>query len=48
MKNVFILLLVIASLSCAQKKRLIKGETKFQKELNAEYKDATKSPLKDK
>ncbi len=48
MKNVFILLLFIASLSCAQKKRPIKGETKFQKELNAEYKDATKSPLKDK
>ena len=33
---------------CAQDKRPIKGETEFQRELNAEYKDATKSPLKDK
>ncbi|WP_245750608.1 DUF1684 domain-containing protein [Algibacter pectinivorans] len=34
--------------SCAQDKRPIQGETEFQKELNAEYKDASKSPLKDK
>ncbi|MCB4797768.1 DUF1684 domain-containing protein [Neotamlana laminarinivorans] len=32
--------------SCAQKKRFLKGETAFQKELNAEYKDASTSPLK--
>ena len=34
--------------SCAQKKQPIKGETEFQREINAEYKDATTSPLKDK
>ncbi len=33
--------------SCAQK-RPIQGDTEFQRELNAEYKDASKSPLKDK
>jgi uncharacterized protein (DUF1684 family) len=35
-------------LSCAQDKRPIAGETEFQREINAEYKDATTSPLKDK
>lgn len=39
---------VICLSSCAQDKRPIKGVTEFQKELNAEYKDATTSPLKDK
>ncbi|WP_203256765.1 DUF1684 domain-containing protein [Hyunsoonleella ulvae] len=34
--------------SCAQKKRPIIGETKFQRELNAFYKDASTSPLKKK
>lgn len=33
---------------CAQNKRPVKGETEFQRKLNAEYKDATTSPLKDK
>ena len=46
----FILLFSILTslLSCAQEKRPLKGETEFQKELNAEYKDASTSPLKDK
>lgn len=49
MKIVFTLFLSIFCLaSCARKKRPIKGETEFQIKLNAEYKDATKSPLKDK
>jgi len=44
-------LLVLLSLfvlctSCEQKKRTIKGQTEFQNEINAEYKDASKSPLK--
>ncbi|GGD07121.1 DUF1684 domain-containing protein [Hyunsoonleella pacifica] len=34
--------------SCAHKKRPIRGETTFQKELNAFYKDASTSPLKKK
>ena len=40
--------LVFCLLGCAQKKRPIQGETEFQRELNAEYKDASTSPLKDK
>ncbi len=43
-----ILALVIVSTSCAQKKRPIQGKTEFQKEINADYKDASKSPLKEK
>ncbi|OEJ98888.1 hypothetical protein A8C32_06785 [Flavivirga aquatica] len=43
-----ILLSVIWLAGCAQGKRPILGETEFQKKLNSEYKDATKSPLKDK
>ncbi|MEO6346391.1 MAG: DUF1684 domain-containing protein [Aquaticitalea sp.] len=35
-------------LSCAQKKQPIVGETEFQREMNSEYKDASKSPLKEK
>ncbi|TXE09461.1 DUF1684 domain-containing protein [Gelidibacter salicanalis] len=34
--------------SCAQKKQELQGETEFQRKLNAEFKDASKSPLKDK
>lgn len=35
-------------LSCAQDKQPILGETEWQKEMNAEYKDASTSPLKKK
>tara|TARA_R110002049_G_scaffold85844_5_gene218264 strand:+ start:201 stop:806 length:606 start_codon:yes stop_codon:yes gene_type:complete len=41
-------LLVFCLLGCNQKKRPIQGETEFQRELNAEYKDASTSPLKSK
>lgn len=34
--------------ACAQEKTLVQGETDFQKEINTEYKDASKSPLKAK
>ncbi|MFH4967570.1 DUF1684 domain-containing protein [Gaetbulibacter sp. M240] len=34
--------------SCSQKKKPLPGETEFQKNLNAEFKDATTSPLKEK
>ena len=34
--------------SCSQKKQPLQGETEFQKNLNAEFKDATTSPLKEK
>lgn len=33
--------------ACGQDKRPLQGDTEFQKELNAEYKDASTSPLKD-
>lgn len=33
-------------MSCAQGKQSVQGETEFQREINAEFKDASKSPLK--
>ncbi|WP_460218407.1 DUF1684 domain-containing protein [Psychroserpens sp. MEBiC05023] len=42
------LLFIISTLGCAQDKRTVAGDTEFQRELNAYYKDATTSPLKDK
>jgi len=41
-------LLFLSVSACAQEKRSIQGETEWQKEMNADYKDATKSPLKEK
>ena len=38
-------ILFICFISCNEGKQPIKGETPFQRELNAEYKDATTSPL---
>ncbi|MGB3605832.1 DUF1684 domain-containing protein [Psychroserpens sp.] len=48
MKSIVLLFLIMSLLSCAQDKRPVVGDTEFQKEINAEYKDATTSPLKDK
>ena len=48
MKNLILLFVFMFSVGCAQEKKALAGETEFQKELNAEYKDASKSPLKDK
>lgn len=42
------IVVLILVMGCAQEKRPIAGETEFQKQMNAEYKDATSSPLKDK
>ncbi|WP_242203767.1 DUF1684 domain-containing protein [Aestuariivivens insulae] len=39
---------VICFTSCSQKKRPLQGDTPFQKEQNAKFKDASTSPLKDK
>ncbi|PWK17801.1 DUF1684 domain-containing protein [Xanthomarina spongicola] len=47
MKYFLHLFLMISVLSCAQGKQPILGETEFQKKMNADFKDATKSPLKD-
>lgn len=49
MKNILTFLLLVFFISCSsQDKRPITGETEYQRELNAKYKDATKSPLKKK
>ena len=48
MKSFLIVIILVSTLSCAQEKKPVLGETEFQKEMNAEYKDATSSPLKDK
>ena len=48
MKKIAILFLGIILVSCSQEKKQILGETEYQKELNAFFKDATTSPLKDK
>jgi len=49
MKNLIILCVILITCSgCAQKKRPLKGDTEFQKQINAEYKDASTSPLKAK
>lgn len=39
---------IFSFIGCTQEKRFLKGETEFQKEQNAKFKDATTSPLKDK
>lgn len=44
----FLFCFAITMLSCAQDKQPILGETEWQKEMNAEYKDASTSPLKEK
>lgn len=48
MKNLILLFLLVNVVGCAQDKRPILGETAYQKEQNAKFKDATISPLKDK
>jgi uncharacterized protein len=48
MKHVFYILLIVFISSCAQEKQKLQGETDFQRKINAEFKDASKSPLKDK
>lgn len=46
MKNILLtFVLVYTFYSCTQDKRVLMGNTQFQKELNADYKDATTSPL---
>lgn len=40
-------ILVTCLSSCGENKRPLRGGSEFQKELNAEFKDATTSPLKD-
>ena len=39
---------MVCTVACAQDKQTLNGETEWQKEMNAEFKDASKSPLKKK
>lgn len=48
MNRVFISFFVLFLMSCTQEKRPILGETDYQIEQNAKFKDATTSPLTDK
>ncbi len=48
MRKLIFLFLIICFFNCKQNKEPILGETEFQKQMNADYKDATKSPLKEK
>src|SRR5690606_2586298 len=47
-KAILLLTILISFTSCGQGKRPIVGDTEFQRKLNVEFKDASKSPLKDK
>ncbi|AXG72157.1 hypothetical protein KORDIASMS9_04425 [Kordia sp. SMS9] len=47
-KSFLILFVVLLQISCAKKRPAVIGETEFQQELNADFKDASKSPLKAK
>ena len=48
MRTLIFLFLIVSFFSCKQDKQPILGETEWQKEMNSDYKDATKSPLKEK
>lgn len=48
MKHILLLFLAISALTCAQDKEPLLGETDWQRQMNADFKDATKSPLKDR
>jgi uncharacterized protein len=47
-KALLLFIIMISFTSCGQGKRPIAGDTEFQRKLNVEFKDASKSPLKDK
>ncbi|MBU2927362.1 DUF1684 domain-containing protein [Winogradskyella psychrotolerans] len=48
MKNLVLFLLVIVSFGCTERKKMIGDETPFQRKMNDEFKDASRSPLKAK
>lgn len=48
MKNIFLIFIIIFTVACAQDKQALNGETQWQKKMNADFKDASKSPLKSK
>ena len=48
MRKFIFIFFIVSFFSCKQDKEPILGETEWQKGMNADYKDATKSPLKEK
>ena len=48
MRIVVVFLIFLVSVSCAQDKQPLLGETAFQKKMNSDFKDASTSPLKAK
>nr|WP_321222362.1 DUF1684 domain-containing protein [uncultured Psychroserpens sp.] len=48
MKHIIFFILFISTLSCAQDKVPVAGDTAFEKKMNSDFKDASKSPLKAK
>ncbi len=48
MKKIIFFLVLVTTISCVQDKQPLLGETEWQRKKNAVFKDATKSPLKDK
>lgn len=48
MKYILHFFLLISIISCVQDKQPLLGDTEFQIKMNTDFKDATKSPLKDK
>ncbi len=48
MKKILLLFMVSLLINCAPKKQLNTGETEWQRKMNADFKDATKSPLTEK
>ncbi|MGB1307953.1 MAG: DUF1684 domain-containing protein [Oceanihabitans sp.] len=48
MKKLLYLFIIISFTSCMDKKQPVLGDTTWQKKQNADFKDASKSPLKDK
>ena len=48
MNRLFVIYLIVFLMSCNEERRPLLGETDYQKEQNAKFKDATTSPLTDK
>ena len=47
-KNTLLYIIIIFSIGCKHDKETIPGNTEYQREVNAKFKDASTSPLKDK
>ena len=48
MKKLALLILIVLLSNCTSKKQVQVGDTDWQRQMNADFKDATKSPLTDK